>query len=54
MEDDELSDVIRNILICALKMKEGLADLERHEGEYLLTKFLFLGEQPFNVLDCAH
>ncbi len=29
----ELSDFIRNILICVPKMKEGLAGLERHEGE---------------------
>jgi len=29
----ELSDLIKNILICALKMSEGLTGLQRHEGE---------------------
>ncbi len=29
----ELSDFIRNILICVPKMNEGLTGLERHEGE---------------------
>ncbi len=29
----ELSESIKNILICAPKMNEGLTDLERHEGE---------------------
>ncbi len=29
----KLSDLIKNILICVLKMNEGLAGLERHEGE---------------------
>ncbi len=29
----ELSDSIKNILICVLKMNEGLTGLERHEGE---------------------
>ncbi len=29
----ELSDFIKNILICVSKMNEGLTDLERHEGE---------------------
>ncbi len=29
----ELSDFIKNILICVLKMNEGLTGLERHEGE---------------------
>ncbi len=29
----KLSDFIKNILICALKMNEGLTGLERHEGE---------------------
>ncbi len=28
-----LSDFIKNILICVLKMNEGLMGLERHEGE---------------------
>ncbi len=28
-----LSDFIKNILICFLKMNEGLMGLERHEGE---------------------
>ncbi len=29
----ELSEFIKNILICVPKMNEGLTDLERHEGE---------------------
>ncbi len=29
----ELSDFIKNILICVLKMNVGLTGLERHEGE---------------------
>ncbi len=29
----ELSDFIKNILICVPKMNEGLTGLERHEGE---------------------
>ncbi len=29
----ELSDFIKNILICVPKMNQGLTDLERHEGE---------------------
>ncbi len=29
----ELSDSIKNILICVSKMNEGLTGLERHEGE---------------------
>ncbi len=29
----ELSDFIKNILISVSKMNEGLAGLERHEGE---------------------
>ncbi len=28
----ELSDSIKNILICVPKMNEGLTGLERHEG----------------------
>jgi len=28
-----LSDFIKNILICVLKMNEGLTGVERHEGE---------------------
>jgi len=28
-----LSNFIKNILMCAPKMKGGLTDLERHEGE---------------------
>jgi len=28
-----LSDFIKNILICVLMMNEGLTGLERHEGE---------------------
>ncbi len=29
----ELSEFIKNILICVPNMNEGLTDLERHEGE---------------------
>ncbi len=29
----KLSDFIKNILICVLKMNEGLTGLEQHEGE---------------------
>ncbi len=29
----ELSDFIKNILICVTKMNKGLIALERHEGE---------------------
>jgi len=29
----QLSDFIKNILICVLKMNEGLTGLEQHEGE---------------------
>ncbi len=32
-----LSDFIKNIFICVLKMNEGLKGLERHEGEQLMT-----------------
>ncbi len=40
----ELSDLIKNILICVPKMNKGLTGLERIEGEYLMTEFSFLGE----------
>ncbi len=36
----KLSDFIKNILICVLKMDEGLTALEQHEGELLMTQFL--------------
>ncbi len=42
----ELSDFIKNIFICVPKMNEGLAGLERREGECLMTEFSFLGELP--------
>jgi len=29
----QLSDFIKNILICVPKMNEGLTGLEQHEGE---------------------
>ncbi len=29
----ELTDFIKNILMCVQKMNEGLTGLERHEGE---------------------
>ncbi len=31
-------------IICVPKMNKGLTGLERHEGEYLMTEFSFLGE----------
>jgi len=37
--DRNLSDFIKNIFICILKMNESLTGLERHEGEYLMTEF---------------
>ncbi len=40
----ELTKFIKNILICVPKMNEGLAGLERHEGEWLMTEFSFLSE----------
>ena len=40
----QLSDLIKNILIRVPKMNERLTGLEQHEGEQLLTEFLFLGE----------
>ncbi len=40
-----LSDFIKNILICVLKMNEGLIGLERHEG-LLITEY-FLVIYPF-------
>ncbi len=40
----ELSECIKNILICVPKMNKGLTGLERHEGEQLVTEFSFLGE----------
>ncbi len=39
----ELSEFIKNILICVPKMNGGLAGLERHEGEKLMTEFSFWG-----------
>ncbi len=38
----ELSDFIKNILICVPEMNEGLMGLEWHEG--VMTEFSFLGE----------
>ncbi len=29
----KLSDLIKNILICLMKMNDGLTGLEQHEGE---------------------
>ncbi len=40
----ELSQCVKNILICVSKMNEGLTGLERHEGESLIADFSFLGE----------
>jgi len=41
---DQLSDLIKNILIYVLKMNEGLTGLKQHESELILTEFKFLGE----------
>ncbi len=40
----ELLEFIKNILICVLKINQGLMDLERHEGEELMTEISFLVE----------
>ncbi len=40
----ERSDLIKNILICVLKMNGGLTGLARHEGEKLMTELSFVGE----------
>jgi len=40
----QLSDFIKNILFCVLKMNKSLTGLEQNEGESLLTQFSFLGE----------
>lgn len=39
----ELSDFIKNILICVTKMNKGPTGLDRHEGEQS-TELSFLGE----------
>ncbi len=40
----KLLGFIKNILIYVPKMNEGLMGLKRHEGEWLMTEFSFLGE----------
>jgi len=43
--DGNLSDLIKKkILICVLKIIEGLEGLERHESEWLTTELYFLCE----------
>ncbi len=37
----EVSDLIKNILICVPKTNEGLTGLERHEGEKLMSELSF-------------
>ncbi len=32
-EGSDSSDLIKNVLICVLKMNKGLTGLEQHEGE---------------------
>ncbi len=45
----KLSDFIKIILICVLKMNEGLMGLERHEGEYFQGEnFHFWVNYPFS------
>jgi len=39
----------KNILICVPKMNEGFTDVERHEGELLMTEFSFLGELTLSL-----
>ncbi len=39
----ELSDSIKNILICVPKMNKAFTCLERHGGKWLMTKFSFSG-----------
>jgi len=40
----QLSDLIKNILICVSKINESLTGLEQHEVEKIVTElFLFLG-----------
>ncbi len=45
----ELLEFIKNILICVLKINQGLTDLERHEGEELMTEISFWLNCPFKV-----
>ncbi len=44
------SDLITNIVICVLKINEGLTGLERHEGEQLITVFIFGWTIPLMLL----
>jgi len=37
--DQKLSDFIKKILICVLKMNEDLSDVEWHKCEWLMTEF---------------
>ncbi len=39
----ELSESIKNILICVPKMNETFTGLERHGGKWLMTTFPFWG-----------
>ncbi len=39
----ELSDFIKNTLICVLKMNEGLTGLERYEGGVIKNRIFILG-----------
>jgi len=47
--DRNLSDFIKKIFICVLKMNESLTGLEGHEGEELMTEFSFLGQEHYNL-----
>ncbi len=42
----ESSDLIKNIFICVPKMNNSLTGLERHEGEQLMTIFIFVWAIP--------
>ncbi len=44
MHGQKAGILLKNIIICVPKMNKGLRSLERHEGELLMTEFLFLGE----------
>ncbi len=41
VQGQKISDFIQNMLICVAKMDDGLTGLERHEGDQLMTIFIF-------------
>jgi len=46
-KDRNLSGFIKNILICVCNLNENYIGLKRHEGEYMMIAFTFLGELYF-------